>query len=105
MDADHAEEPTMTVGTGDGSVAIGTLTGLVMMRDIGDIIATEDLTGMMTGEIAIETGTATGPGVGAAVRLRTVNCTARSRLSLIMRCDYEGDYHSDADSLVFLYQC
>jgi hypothetical protein len=69
MDVDHEEEPTMTVGTGDGSVAIGTLTGLVMVRDIGEIIATEDLTGMITGDIAMETWTATGPGVGAAVRL------------------------------------
>ena len=70
MDVDHAEEPMMTVGTGDGSVAIETLTtGLVMMRDIGEIIGTEDLTGMITGDIAIETWTATGPGVGAAVRL------------------------------------
>lgn len=68
MDVDHAEELMMTVGTGDGPVAIGTLTGLAMMRDIGEIIATEDLTGMITGEIAIETWTATGPGVGVAVR-------------------------------------
>jgi hypothetical protein len=69
MDVDHAEETKMTVGTGDGFVAIGTLTGLMMMRDIGEIIATEDLTGMITGEMAIETWTATGPGIGAAVRL------------------------------------
>jgi hypothetical protein len=67
MDVDHAEEPMMTVGTGDGSVAIGTLT--VMMRDIGEIVATEDLTAMITGEIAIETWTAKGRGVGVAVRL------------------------------------
>ena len=92
MDVDHAEETMTTVGTGDGSVAIGILTGLGM-TDLGDIIATEHLTGMMTGDIAIEdlngmmtadietedlagmmigdiaieTQTATGPGVGAAV--------------------------------------
>lgn len=70
MDVDHAEEMMMTIGTGDGSVAIGTLTGLVMIGDIGDITATADLTGMVTGDVAIETGTATGPpGIGAAVRL------------------------------------
>ena len=92
MDVDHAQEPMTTVGTGDGSVAIGILTGLVM-TDLGDIIATEHLTGMMTGDLAVEdltvmttgdiatedltvmttgdlaveTQTATGPGVGAAV--------------------------------------
>ena len=53
MDVDHAQEPMTTVGTGDGSVAIGILTGLVM-TDLGDIIATEHLTGMMTGDIAVE---------------------------------------------------
>ena len=66
---DHAEEPMTIIGTGGTAVAIGTMIRLVMIRDIGDIIASEDLTGMITGEIAIETGTATGRGVGAAVRL------------------------------------
>jgi hypothetical protein len=69
MDVDHAGEPMTITGTGGTVAAIGTLIGLVMREDIGDIIATEDLTGMITGEIAIETGTATGRGVGAAVRL------------------------------------
>lgn len=70
MDVDHAEEMMMTIGTGDTTVATGTM--IATMRDIGGIIAAEDLTGMTTGEIAIETGIATGPGVGAAVSL--VNC-------------------------------
>ena len=68
MDVDHAEEPMTIIGTGGRAVGIGTLIGLVMREDIGDTIATEDMTGMITGEIAIETGTATGRGVGAAVR-------------------------------------
>ena len=64
MDVDHAEEMMMTIGTGDTTVAIGTMTAM-MMGDSADIIAPADLTAMVTGDIAIETGTATGPGVGA----------------------------------------
>ena len=66
MYVDHAEETMMTVGTGDGTVAIETTTGLVMMDE--GITVTVDMTEMITGAIAIETGTVTGPGPGAAAR-------------------------------------
>ena len=67
MDVDHAEATMMTVGTGDVTVAIETTTGLVMMDE--GITVTVAMTGMITGEIAIETGTVTEPGLDAVVRL------------------------------------
>ena len=67
MDVDHAEEMMMTIGTGDTTVAIGTMTAMIM-GGCGDITATADSTGMISGAIAIETRTTTEPGVAAAVR-------------------------------------
>lgn len=67
MDVDHAGEPILTIGARDASVTIGTLTGLVIISDIGGITATGILTGT-TGDIAIETWTAIEPGVAAAAR-------------------------------------
>lgn len=68
MDVDHAEEPILTTGDRDASVTIGTLTNLVIIRDIGGVTATAILTGTITGDIAIETWTAIEPGVAAAAR-------------------------------------
>jgi hypothetical protein len=50
MGVDHAEAPTITIGTGD--VTIGTMTGLVTIGDIGGITASEILTETITGELA-----------------------------------------------------
>jgi hypothetical protein len=75
MDVDHAGKPIMTIGTGDASVIVGTLTDLII-NDIGGIAANGDLTGTVTGEIAIGTWPAVEPGVAAAARVRTRSCTA-----------------------------
>ena len=67
MDVDHAGEPILTIGTRDGSVTVGTLTGLMIISDIGGIKATGDLTGPVTGDIA-GTWAEMKPGVAAAAR-------------------------------------
>ena len=56
MDVDHAGTPIMTIGTGDAPVAIGMMTELMIIIDVGVITATGDLTGTITGEIATVTG-------------------------------------------------
>ena len=56
MDVDHAGTPIMTIGTGDAPVKVGTMTGLMIIIDVGAITATGDLTGTITGEIATVTG-------------------------------------------------
>ena len=68
MEVDHAGKPIMTNGTRDASVIVGTMTDLIIINDIGDIAATGDLTGTVTGEIAIGTWAAIEPGVAAAAR-------------------------------------
>jgi len=65
-DVDHVRK-IMTIGTPDASVIVGTLTDLMNINDAAGIAATGDLTGTMTGEIAIETA-AVEPGVAAAAR-------------------------------------
>ena len=68
MDVDHAGTPIMTIGTGDALVAIVTMTGLMIIIDVGAITATGDLTGAMTGEIV----TVAGEIVTAAGEIATV---------------------------------
>ena len=68
MDVDHAGKPIMTIGTGEAFLIVETLIDLMIINDIGAITATGDLTATVTGDIAIETGTAIEPGVAAAAR-------------------------------------
>jgi hypothetical protein len=68
MNVDHAGKPIMTIGTRDVSVIVGTTTDLMISNDIGGNAATGDLTGTVTGDIAIATGAASEPGVAAAGR-------------------------------------
>jgi hypothetical protein len=66
MDVDHAGKPIMTIGSRDASVTVGTMTDLMIIN--GGIAATGDLTGTVTGDIAIGTWAAIAPGVAAAAR-------------------------------------
>jgi hypothetical protein len=75
MDVDHAGEPILMIGDRDETVTIGTLTDLVTIRDIAGMTAIGILTGTVTGDIEIETGTAREPGVAAARRSHS-SCTA-----------------------------
>lgn len=68
MDVDHAGKPIMTFGTGDVSVIVGSMADLMIINEIGGIAATRDLTGTLTGDIAIGTGPAIEPGVAASAR-------------------------------------
>lgn len=80
MDVDQTGTTMMTIGTRDASVIVETLTDLII--DTGGITATGDLTGTVTGDIAIGTvtGTAIEPGLAAAARVCAPSCTARSHV-------------------------
>ena len=68
MAVDHAGKTMMTIGTGDASVIVGTLTDLMIVNGIAGIAATEDPTGTAIGDVAIGTRTAVEPGVAATAR-------------------------------------
>ena len=77
MDVDHAEKPITTIGTGDASVIVGTRTDLMIIDVIGGIAATGELTGTMTGVIAI--GTTVEPGLAAADRVSHLLLVQKNR--------------------------
>ena len=68
MDVDHAGKPIMTIGTGDASVIVGTLTDLMIIKDVGGSAATGDQTGTVIGEIGIGRWVVIEPGVAAVAR-------------------------------------
>lgn len=68
MDVDHAGKLTMTIGTRDVFVIVGTTADLMIINDVGGIAATGVLAGPVTGEIAIGTWAAIEPGIAAAAR-------------------------------------
>ncbi len=79
MDVDHAGKPIMIVGAREASGIVGTLTDLAIANDIGGITATGDLTGTVTGEIAVGTWVAIEPIVATAGRVPTRSLHRLSR--------------------------
>lgn len=71
MDVDHAGTPMMTIGTGDASVIVGTVTDMTIINAVEGIAATGDLTGTATGVIAIGTRIVE-PGLAAAASVAVV---------------------------------
>jgi hypothetical protein len=75
MDVDHAGELILIIWTRDASVAVGTLT-ILIIEDIEGFTATGILTGMVIGAITTGTCGKIEPGVGAAARRSHSDCTA-----------------------------